>query len=277
MKTYVLYHANCYDGFGAAWAAWTALGDDAEYIPVSYGDDDLPAMEDGSIVVIVDFSYDRETLLALAERMEEVTVLDHHKTAEEELAGLDFAIFDQNKSGAVLAWEYWYPHEEISTLLLYVQDRDLWNWNMSHSKEVSAALRSYDMEFEIWDRLAASTLELIDEGAAILRFTDKQVEMICRQTILGEIEGYIVPIVNATAFWSEVGHLLLGQYPHAPFSASWHVISDKRVKWSLRGRDTGDFSDFDVSKVAKVYGGGGHQKAAGMVTGIDLLHNSIRF
>lgn len=27
--TYVLFHSDCYDGFGAAWAAWRALSDDA--------------------------------------------------------------------------------------------------------------------------------------------------------------------------------------------------------------------------------------------------------
>ena len=31
MRQSVLYHANCADGFGAAWAAWQKLGDDADY------------------------------------------------------------------------------------------------------------------------------------------------------------------------------------------------------------------------------------------------------
>ena len=36
---HVLYHANCYDGFGAAWAAWRKLGDDGVvYQAVNYGD-----------------------------------------------------------------------------------------------------------------------------------------------------------------------------------------------------------------------------------------------
>lgn len=38
MQTYVLYHANCPDGFGAAWAAWMALGSaDVNYLPCAYG------------------------------------------------------------------------------------------------------------------------------------------------------------------------------------------------------------------------------------------------
>ena len=33
----VLYHADCPDGFGGAYAAWKKFGDTAEYIPVKYG------------------------------------------------------------------------------------------------------------------------------------------------------------------------------------------------------------------------------------------------
>ncbi len=36
-KSVVLYHADCNDGFAAAYAAWVALGEDEEYVPVKYG------------------------------------------------------------------------------------------------------------------------------------------------------------------------------------------------------------------------------------------------
>ena len=36
MKPLVIYHANCTDGFGAAFAAWLKLGDEAEYLPMEY-------------------------------------------------------------------------------------------------------------------------------------------------------------------------------------------------------------------------------------------------
>ena len=39
MKPLVIYHAHCTDGFGAAFAAWMKLGDDAEYVPMQYGQD----------------------------------------------------------------------------------------------------------------------------------------------------------------------------------------------------------------------------------------------
>jgi uncharacterized protein len=55
MKTFVLYHANCPDGFGAAFAAWLKFGETAEYIPVKYGD--ISPQHVSGTVHIVDFSF----------------------------------------------------------------------------------------------------------------------------------------------------------------------------------------------------------------------------
>jgi len=60
-KRLVIYHANCIDGYTSAWAAWRKYGDDAEYLPASYGD---PAPDvTGRWVLVVDFSYPRDVML----------------------------------------------------------------------------------------------------------------------------------------------------------------------------------------------------------------------
>ena len=149
MTSYVLYHGGCSDGFGAAFAAWMRLQHQAtEYIPVSYGKP-MPDIPDGSDVYIVDFSYSREMLISLSERCQ-VRVLDHHKTAQAGLEGLPFCTFDMDKSGAVLAWEYFHPGDDVPEILLYVQDRDLWKWKMTRSKEVNAAIASHPQDFFTW-------------------------------------------------------------------------------------------------------------------------------
>src|SRR5688500_3788876 len=101
---YVLYHGNCHDGFGAAWAARRKFGDAAVYQPVTHGYPP-PTMPPGSEVLIVDFAYPRSTLLELDDQ-HQVQVLDHHKTAQTDLEGLGFCIFDLERSGAMLTWEY---------------------------------------------------------------------------------------------------------------------------------------------------------------------------
>ena len=53
MQPIVLYHAYCADGFGAAWAAWQKLGDDADYLPVRHGNPP-PTLPEGASVYIPD-------------------------------------------------------------------------------------------------------------------------------------------------------------------------------------------------------------------------------
>ncbi|MCI0558537.1 MAG: hypothetical protein MN733_08585, partial [Nitrososphaera sp.] len=185
---YVLYHGNCPDGFTAAWAAWKSLGDSAKYIPVSYGRD-LPEIEEDRafppIVYIVDFSYSRDVLIALNEKAV-VRVLDHHKTAEADLAGLSFCTFDMTKSGAMLSWEYFRPgRTPVPRIVQYVQDQDLWRWALPNSKEISAWYMSYEYSFEKWDMLESELQTnyayVIAEGQAILRAKDQMINTMAKQ------------------------------------------------------------------------------------------------
>src|SRR5215475_7394225 len=84
--TVVLYHADCADGFGAAWAIWRRFPA-ARFVPVKHGNAPPSGLQ-GQRVVIVDFSYDRETLETMASQTQALLVLDHHITAEKALAGL---------------------------------------------------------------------------------------------------------------------------------------------------------------------------------------------
>jgi oligoribonuclease NrnB/cAMP/cGMP phosphodiesterase (DHH superfamily) len=257
----VLYHGNCADGFGAAWAAWKCFGDAAQYRPVQYGSP-LPEIADGSEVFILDFSYPRATLDALAARCD-LHVLDHHKTAAAALASAPYARFDMDKSGAVLTWEALHG-TPVPLLLQYVQDRDLWRWALPDSREVSAALWAYPMEFALWDQVATAIedygiSDLVLEGCAIRRYMEQQTAMICDQSRLEPVGGWTVPVVNATSLWSEVGEELLRRYPDAAFAASYYDLGNGLRKWSLRSEDHRE----DVSAVAKAQGGGGHRNAAG--------------
>lgn len=257
----IIYHGNCYDGFGAAWAAWRLYGDRARYLPALYGDPP-PEIEKNGVVFIVDFSYPREVLLDLAKKSAAIWVLDHHKTAEADLVGLDFCTFDMEQSGAMLAWKEFQPNVEPPALIRYVQDRDLWRFALPGSREVSAWLRSYPFTFEAWSgaasRLEADLNGVIQEGLAILRFQDQQVDVMCRQATLRDVGGYRVPVANATVLFSEVGEALCKAYPDAPFAAYYLDRADGKRQWGLRSRN-----GFDVSEVAKQFGGGGHKAAAG--------------
>lgn len=82
MKPLIIYHANCTDGFGAAFCAWLKFGDEAEYIPMNYGEQsefDVVNRE----VYILDFSFPKEVMEHIFEYAERVIWLDHHATSKQ--------------------------------------------------------------------------------------------------------------------------------------------------------------------------------------------------
>lgn len=259
MKPLVIYHAGCWDGFCAAWIARKALGD-CEFVPMNYGEQPPDVTE--RRVYVLDFSFPRIMLQAMKVYAETLLVLDHHKTAQAELAGLSYCHFDMAKSGARLTWEHFFPDQKAPWLVDYTEDRDLWRWKLPDSRVLNTALRSYPLDFVVWDELEGagygwkSFEALKDEGMAILRAEKQIVDSHVRQAIETEIDGHRVLMVNATYFASEIaGELAKGR----PFGVVWFEGDEGERVYSLRSDENG----VDVSAIAKQHGGGGHARAAG--------------
>ena len=265
MKEVVLYHAGCTDGMGAAYSFWKEFGDTMEYIPVSHN---RPPPEglDGKVVFIVDFSYKRDVILSLGEKCKELTIIDHHASAERDLSDLNSinskieVHFDMTKSGAILAWEYVYGDRPPPGLLRYIQDRDLWAFKLHGTKEVIAGLRTLPEDFSIWDKYMDQdgVNKLMEQGISLVRQIDQLVEQtikISKRYIA--FEGYEnVPLVNCPYMLaSEVGNEISKDHL---FSLSYYDAEDKRV-FSMRTAN----DDIDLSEIAVKYGGGGHKKACG--------------
>jgi hypothetical protein len=246
----VLYHAECADGFGAAWAIWKRFPS-AQFIAVKHGDPP-PGNLAGQRIVIVDFSYSRPILENMAREASRLLVLDHHITAEKALAGLPYAYFDLKKSGAVLAWE-WAHDEPAPWLLEYIQDKDLWQWALPASREINAALASYPFDFKLWDSFRQKELE--QEGRAILRYENELVSKLAAHATMVSFQGEVVPAVQSPVLTSQIGERLS---PHYPFCIIWHDKNGRRY-YSLRSRESGT----DVGSIAAAFGGGGHTHAAG--------------
>jgi hypothetical protein len=257
----VLYHAECADGFGAAWAIWTRFPE-ATFLPVRHGDPP-PGGLARRHVVIVDFSYPRPVLETLATESASLLVLDHHITAQKALAGFPHARFEEKKSGAVMAWE-WAHRTPPPWLLQYIQDKDLWNWSLPESREVNAALASYPYEFQIWSDLRLEVLKT--EGRAILRFENELVGKILAEAVLLSFHGETVPAVQSAVLTSQIGERLGKGYA---FCIIWHDRDGRRY-YSLRSQPDGA----DVGAIAARYGGGGHTHAAGF--SVPLQENGQR-
>jgi uncharacterized protein len=259
MKPLVIYHAGCWDGFCAAWVARSALGE-CEFVPTNYGEQ--PPEVTGRDVFILDFSFPRPVMLAMLGSAKSLLCLDHHKTAEEALRGLDFCRFDMNKSGARLTWEHFYPDTKSPWLVDYTEDRDLWLWELPRSRAINASLRTHPLDFELWDKLGddlrgfAVPNVLAVEGEAILRSEEQIVRQHVHNAQETTIDGHRVLIVNATCYVSEIAGSLANR---RPFGVVWFEGDDNERVYSLRSDENG----IDVSEIAKAHGGGGHARAAG--------------
>jgi len=268
-KIAVLYHAECSDGFGAAFSAWKKFGKKALYLPV-YHQTNFPAEAEGADVFMVDFAYPPEVLKSLKEKIKSLTIIDHHLSAKDSVALADNKIYDMNHSGSVLAWKYFHPDEKVPKLLEYIEDQDIWKFELPDSREINRAIdQFYDYDFKIWEKMLADfehpkKLEKYkEEGAVLVKVEDKRIEKIIGDAEEVVFEGIKCLAANSPILNSFIGAKLVKKMP--PMGIIWHRKKD-RIRVSLRGDGT-----VDLSVIAQKYGGGGHKSAAGFyVDGITF-------
>lgn len=263
-NTLVIYHAQCLDGSGAALAAFRKLGTQAEYVGAKHGEE--PPDAKGRDVFILDFAYLPEPMTQLCATAQQVTVVDHHISAQERLADWAEAPanlqchFNMEKSGAVLAWEYFHPAQPVPRLLQLIQDQDLWRFQYEETKTVLSGLAARDWEFAEWNTLLEAgedgIQQLLVEGKSIERYRNRLIQDYVERAFEAEIAGFTIPVVNCpSAISSEVLNILT---QGKPFAAGFQDKEGQR-RWSLRSTDAGE----DVSRIAGLFGGGGHRNASG--------------
>lgn len=324
-KPLVIYHDHCADGFGAAFAAWRHFREGADYMPASYGDKinapdwiDLVAERD---VYILDFSYPKPVMELTIAYAATVVWLDHHKTAFEMWCGkydrgmkaMQFEYIrsdganptpchielDDTRSGALIAWNYFHPHDhEVPALIQHIDDYDRWQFKLNDTKAVNKAIWSYAPwtfnQWHVWvnDWELMHGKDMVLEGSAILRAHEQKVDAVlscCARpvritppVIMGadawtgpwvfgddSLAGASGLVANCPAdLASDVGHHLATR--SGTFGLTWNQGHDDRIKCSLRSN-----GEYDVSKIAAAFGGGGHKNAAGFHTTLQQLQSWI--
>jgi len=268
-RTIVFYHGGCPDGFGGAYAAWKKFGDAAEYVPLSRGDDPLPDVT-GADIYFIDFVYDKARMDAIAEEAHSLVALDHHAGVQEVTESLPGSVFDNDRSGATIAWNYFHPDTPLPKLLSYVEDDDLFRFALSDTRAVVSYLAIRPYTFEAWDELAA-TLENPETASTFLekvRTYAEYFELLAEYAVehakLVDFEGHRVYFATAHPFKpmkSLVGNLLAKK--RGPFSL---VVAAHPNGYgvSIRGDGT-----IDVSEIAQKYGGNGHKSSSGFLIPAD--------
>lgn len=272
MSVIIIYHANCCDGFAAAWVARQYFEGklhitDIEYIACNYQEDwdkkyDLSEKVKNNEVYVFDFSFPREYMIKLHGLAAIFEVHDHHKTAKEACESLDFCHFDVSRSGAMLAWNRLFPDASPPKFIEYVQDYDLWQFKLAYSKEINAVIHSYEKEFERYDifdyTIENQFVDIVKEGSTILRLENNHVQGTIKHAQSAKIGDHIVPMINNPNLISKT----LEQLSKGQLFAAAFFLKDNQWVVSLRSRND-ESQALDVGVIAKIYGGGGHKHAAG--------------
>jgi len=288
----VIYHKSCPDGFCAAFIAHQRFPE-ATLLPRDHGLEPPYEEVTGKDVLVVDFSWrTREQNIKMAELAKSFRILDHHKTAQAVLEGLDFATFDMQRSGAGLTWDYLYGKDSPDEgrfedgacigcsrrprpwYVDYVEDRDLWNKKLPNTDEANAYIMTLPFDIESWEGLAKTSLETaISNGRGALAHVEHYVREGRKQAQLGTLiftpgrnpeeagePGHIYHVRIVNALYMNISELAgaLAQEPGIDIGIGYFERGDGVMQFSLRSR-----SDVDVSAIASSLGGGGHKNAAG--------------
>lgn len=274
-KDLFIYHGGCFDGFTAAYLWWEfhPEGNAWDYHGAVHGEmyGEMPTLRDvrDRDVVMVDFTYSVEEMVAIANAARSLLVLDHHKTSEDRiravrgLPGVQ-ARFNNELCGAVMLWYYLREHGLVAgpppDLLMHIEDRDLWRMRHRHTPYVSAYVASQPMTFARWRRAFGLDIEeIVERGAVVYDYIEQYGRKAREHAHMETIGGIEVPVMNLPYMnCSEHVTALLREHPDRPFAAGYFQRQDRRWQFSLRSRE-----DFDVGLLAKTFGGGGHAGAAG--------------
>ncbi|MFZ2522930.1 MAG: phosphoesterase [Minisyncoccia bacterium] len=271
-KVVAIYHKDCSDGTTAA-AVILKKFPEAKVFPLhhSYTPEELQP-----IISLIDNEVDFYTVdcvmgvkevLALGFK---VTSIDHHGGVKEEFENLAKEnpnytfIFDSNKSGASLAWSYFFPDEEVPELIKYVEDVDLWKNKLGeNTKFVARYLVSLnDKPEETLKSLNSDIGEILTEGKIISNYADFTVEDEAQlKPIKIKIGDNLVNAYNTSSINSSV----LGSIHNKSTGQTFvcYRINGESVKYSFRSTDECTPSALDL---ASQIGGNGHRNSAGART-----------
>jgi len=276
----VIYHHPCMDGTASAMCAYRYFKNHPtnkiQYFPAGHGKS--PPRVAGKNVLICDFSYPYSTLKEMAKVANKLLVIDHHKTAIENLQDLpaEQKIFDVEKSGAYLTWQYFFPEEPVPLFIQMIQDRDLWKKELPGTDYLSMYLFTQKYDFELYRSLLDQTklAWAIAKGESYSELNNYYLHQLADHAVVkfmrvGDKYYFVTHCECGLAMLrSDLGNYLIEKYPQADFTVTYHVKTHGNTTFSLRSDD----QHVDVSQVAVALQGGGHRNAAGVSVNAATNH-----
>ena len=235
----------------------------------------------GKDVYLLDFSYPLETLKKIIDVAFNVTVIDHHKTAIENLDPIKDQFInklDINHCAAYLTWKFLYPDLDVPYFIDLVNARDMWlkdNKDADYFNMAFITENGYECaKLNTMKALVLKCLtdhsdiaiakEMVTKGQNYKRCYDhlcKQIAKNSYDTTITDHDGKILNVLMVNChgqFASDVGALVANRSPSG-IAITWHA-TDTKTKFSVRVKAG---VNWDAGKYAAPYSGGGHPASAG--------------
>lgn len=278
MKTLVLYHAKCLDGFAAMLAfqrlMGTAIGKEPDYVAAEYGQDYTGLCSKYTNAYILDFSLPTEQLAQILRGGVLVNIIDHHQSLKEQMQTDQFkslindgltVICDTSKSGCQLVYHiYGNENHPMPWWVYHIGQGDLWNFEEPATKSVRAYFQSLPHSVPAWlEAIHAGFEHAVSAGSAMLSLQASLTQQMAERAEPWRMhkwnngrEAITFVTCEATCLFSEVAAAL---YKDTRFAVIWHFdVKAAKYKYSLRSTRA-----LKIRWIAEHFGGGGHEQAAG--------------
>lgn len=284
------FHHNDLDGRCAAWAvhAWVGIKPDggkfrSEFVEINYNKPfPFDTIQPNEQIWIVDYSISPEEMGRLLSITEDVTWIDHHKTAIEKYANFPHEIRGIRKdgeAGCALTFKYihWWTARgdgpidltrtdeniPIPEHVLLVEDWDIWKFkygDRTRAFHAGCGMENTSPGSDFWWHCMAQKNgqsgvdRVVNNGKVALQYRSQWAKDFMQSwSFPVDFEGYRCIAANLGSCNSEYFKDVQGEYDiMMPF------IFDGK-KWTVSLYST----SVDVSHIAKKYGGGGHKGASG--------------
>lgn len=273
---FVIYHGKCTDGFTSAMCCWywrkqkglSVNEDEITFYPAHHGSS--PPDVSGKNVLLCDFTYKKDPLNIMLLQANKLLILDHHKTAQSELdeVPVENKVFDMNHCGAYITWRYFFGYDiPVPRMITYVEDNDCWFKKQPKTLEFTSFIFSRPFEFEEYVKFLDDSY--IDDvafktGEGMVIQNEDYKKWLSEKIIphFVKIKGlyYFVGHLHQDILRSELGNYSFTVLPYLNFSVIYgNNHFNGSTTYSLRSEN----NRTDVSKIANLFGGGGHRNASG--------------
>ncbi|XP_002891746.2 uncharacterized protein LOC9327808 isoform X1 [Arabidopsis lyrata subsp. lyrata] len=313
-KLAVLYHYPCHDGVFAALAAHLYFSaksipslffPNTVYSPITINQ--LP-LQEISHLYLLDFTGPPGFVYQVSPKVDNVVILDHHKTAIESLGDVSLtcknvtSLLDIERSGATIAFDYFTQKlveecrgsckemddfKRMRRVFEYIEDADIWKWELPESKAFNSGILDLKIEYDfnqnqsLFDQLLSLDHEsVINRGKQSLSKKHKRIHEALEQSyeiVLGGDEEFgrclAVNADEIAELRSELGNQLAAKSKNLNLRGVGAVV--------YRVPELGDenklkislrsVAEEDTTPVSQRFGGGGHKNAS------SFLLNSMEF